>query len=265
VLPTAFLQPADGTNALYVSQRSTRARTGQPIADSTIISGLSTQFIKNLKIPSFSAQSGVPSFGGGEYNTPQFQHDEIGALESIPHGPVHNLVGSDYDPATKGPILPYGFMTDLLTAARDPIFWLHHSNIDRLWQMWLDLDPAHKNPTNNAWLKTAFTFAAPGGGTKSWNVSDVLDTTELGYQYDTVAPPRVLVAVGWGRRRTAASGIPLSERRTTPAVRNVLWHHETRMCCWAAVDDELPGRSRGARGFRHRALRDGAENDAGHP
>jgi hypothetical protein len=119
---------------------------------------------------------------------------------------VHNLVGSDYDPATKGPILPYGFMTDLLTAARDPIFWLHHSNIDRLWQMWLDLDPAHKNPTNNAWLKTAFTFAAPGGGTKSWNVSDVLDTTELGYQYDTVAPPRVLVAVGWGRRRTAASG-----------------------------------------------------------
>jgi tyrosinase-like protein len=24
------------------------------------------------------------------------------------------------------------------TAARDPIFWLHHANIDRLWVRWTD-------------------------------------------------------------------------------------------------------------------------------
>ena len=29
-----------------------------------------------------------------------------------------------------------GAMADVPTAAFDPIFWVHHSNIDRLWVEW---------------------------------------------------------------------------------------------------------------------------------
>lgn len=42
-------------------------------------------------------------------------------LENI-HNLVHNWVG--------------GTMSDLTTAAADPLFWMHHANIDRLWWEW---------------------------------------------------------------------------------------------------------------------------------
>jgi hypothetical protein len=41
------------------------------------------------------------------------------SLEESPHGQVHVFVGGD--------------MGSVPTSARDPIFWLHHCNIDRLW------------------------------------------------------------------------------------------------------------------------------------
>lgn len=43
------------------------------------------------------------------------------ALENV-HGDVHVWIG--------------GTMTQVATAAYDPIFWPHHSMIDRLWHMW---------------------------------------------------------------------------------------------------------------------------------
>ena len=200
VLPTAFLQPTDG-NALYIEERSTRANQGLPIAGDVIIATTTTTYLKNLQIPNFSTnQLRGHSFGGGEYAQPKFLNSTNGAIESIPHGPVHNLVGSDYDPNTGNPVEPIGFMTDLLTAARDPIFWLHHSNIDRLWQMWLDLNPAHQNSADPAWLNSAFTFPTPDGQTQSWKVSDVLATTDLGYEYDTVSPPSSLAPAVTGLR-----------------------------------------------------------------
>lgn len=67
-------------------------------------------------------------------------------LESQPHNNVHNNVG--------------GFMGDFLSPV-DPIFFMHHSNIDRLWDVWTrkqqrlglptlptgsDLDPWKKEP-----------------------------------------------------------------------------------------------------------------------
>ena len=194
VLPKAFLDPSGG-NALYIEERSTRARTGQSVFGSTLLSLFGNEFIQNLGQPVFSVSARRPvhlfGFGGAEFKDPDFNHGENGAIESIPHGVTHNYVGTDYDPVTNQPIPPAGFMSDLETAARDPIFWLHHSNIDRLWQMWLDLDPAHKNPDKDEWLNSSFTFPTPDGGTKKWLVGEVLDTTapDLGYVYDTTVPP----------------------------------------------------------------------------
>ena len=138
-----------------------------------------------------------PSYGGAEFKDQNFNWRHNGAIETIPHAPVHNYVGTDYDPETKMPIGPVGFMSDLLTASRDPIFWLHHCNIDRVWQMWLDLNPAHKNPGADEWLHSSFTFPTPDPKkTKTWQVGDVLDTTAsgLGYVYDTAAAPSAVSA-----------------------------------------------------------------------
>ncbi len=56
-----------------------------------------------------------------------FQRGETNAfeppVESRPHNPVHNIIGAPYMLGLQSP--------------QDPIFWVHHANIDRLWSAWL--------------------------------------------------------------------------------------------------------------------------------
>jgi len=71
-----------------------------------------------------------PTFGspktGGHSSMAGF-----GILEASPHNNVHRCVGSrDCDYVTA-----QGFMTDMMSPV-DPIFFLHHANIDRLWDVW---------------------------------------------------------------------------------------------------------------------------------
>ncbi len=51
-------------------------------------------------------------------------------IEQQPHGTVHCTVGPD---------CPYPLMGDVPVAGTDPIFWLHHANIDRIFECWLKL------------------------------------------------------------------------------------------------------------------------------
>ena len=52
-------------------------------------------------------------------------------LEGLPHNIIHNYIGgvTNIDPG------PYGNMTNNLSPV-DPLFFLHHSNMDRLWDVW---------------------------------------------------------------------------------------------------------------------------------
>ena len=57
------------------------------------------------------------------------------ALWPGPHGYVH-LWTADH---TIDPSSPKQDMGVLETAARDPLFWAHHANIDRLWDVWISM------------------------------------------------------------------------------------------------------------------------------
>jgi len=62
-----------------------------------------------------------------------------------PHGSVHGAVS--------------GNMCCVISAAQDPIFWAHHSNVDRQWNLWLAQGGGRSNPIGEAaWRNTAFTF-----------------------------------------------------------------------------------------------------------
>lgn len=70
-----------------------------------------------------------------------------------------------------------GTMSDPNWAAYDPIFWAHHAMVDRLWRIW-----QHNNPNalpDQSVLGTSMTFASE----PSMKVSEVLDVTQLGYDY----------------------------------------------------------------------------------
>lgn len=106
-----------------------------------------------------------------------------GALESQPHDLVHGDVG--------------GLMGDPGTAGYDPIFWLHHANIDWLWEVWLNADPNNNNPAaTSKWQTFAFEFNDGLGNTPKLTPHDVLDTktAPFYYRYDDIAPPAAAAA-----------------------------------------------------------------------
>lgn len=57
------------------------------------------------------------------------EHTELGLLEQRPHNDIHIAVGGIVGTVN-------GAMSDIPTAAFDPIFWVHHTNIDRMWALW---------------------------------------------------------------------------------------------------------------------------------
>ena len=84
-----------------------------------------------------------------------------GSLEAI-HDSVHVWVG--------------GTMSAIPTAPADPIFWMHHANIDRLWAVWQKSPQgAGKNPP----LAGAAAVMDPYPNTEP----DTRDTAGLGYTY----------------------------------------------------------------------------------
>jgi polyphenol oxidase len=65
-------------------------------------------------------------------------------LENGPHGSVHVDVG--------------GNMGAFSTAAQDPVFYAHHSNVDKAWADWVKADPSHTNPATATWLNKSYGF-----------------------------------------------------------------------------------------------------------
>lgn len=110
-----------------------------------------------------------------------------------PHGSAHVWVG--------------GFVGNASIAPRDPVFWLIHANVDRLWAEWINQHgsvpgfqpflPLSGGPQGHnlndlmwPWNGTTSPF-----GVLPWTVSpesirpaDLLDHRALGYRYDTIDP-----------------------------------------------------------------------------
>jgi tyrosinase len=168
-IPEAFREPTTNgiANPLYVQQRAPGINEGARLEPAATTSRLA------LARPNFV---GATEFGGGEAPpTPQFWQ-EPGELEETPHNAVHGQLGG------RG-----GWMNDPDRAAQDPIFWLHHAQIDRLWARWNSQGRA--NPTDPAWSGQSFEFFDVDGQLVSKSCADVLDTVaDLGYEYDQLMP-----------------------------------------------------------------------------
>jgi tyrosinase len=120
-----------------------------------------------------SATGSGQSFGGQTLPAPSHFNGPHGLLEAQPHDVIHVVVGGN------------GWMRDPNLAARDPIFWLHHANIDRLWNHWLAQDGGRRNPTSGPWATAIFTFVDESGAIVRLTGADVVDSArQLHYRYD---------------------------------------------------------------------------------
>jgi hypothetical protein len=123
-------------------------------------------------------------FGGGKVGPQHFgDFANTGALEQTPHNDIHVvLVNADPIGRCQG-----GFMIDPNCAALDPIFWLHHGNIDRLWNVWLASGGGRVNPPDASWNTAQFVFYDETGAKVTMSAQQILDSaSQLGYVYDDV-------------------------------------------------------------------------------
>ena len=179
-LPPAFREPRipsrddpnrDDPNPLFVTRRDPAINRGRKlVAENVRIRGA-------MAAKKFSRSAPPWGFGG-----PATGWSHIGSvsgrLENTPHGTVHGDVG--------------GLMSGFQTAARDPIFWLHHANIDRLWEVWLALED-RENPTGSKadpWLNKSFKVGG-GASVLTLRVREVLNTRQppLTYFYSNTSLP----------------------------------------------------------------------------
>jgi hypothetical protein len=118
-------------------------------------------------------------------------------IEQTPHGAVHcaMVTGS----------CPNGLMGAIPASALDPIFYAHHTNIDRLYECWLSADEAGRLPTDPTELATEFTFIDADGSTAKRRVRDMLRLSQLGYSYSNCPARPAMVAAAGVQRVAQAS------------------------------------------------------------
>lgn len=108
-------------------------------------------------------------FGGALVEHHSIMSGEGGPLESQLHNTVHDAVG--------------GYMGDFFSAA-DPVFWLHHGNVDRLWDVWLERKGLIAQDGPAQWRNEPFLFFCDEDGRPVDGIAgDYVSSAELGYSF----------------------------------------------------------------------------------
>ncbi|KAK9757491.1 hypothetical protein RND81_01G165900 [Saponaria officinalis] len=145
-------------------------------------------------------------FFGRPYRLGDTEPSGAGTLETMPHNPVHVWTGDPTQPLRID-------MGAFFSAARDPIFYAHHSNVDRMWNIWKTLGGKRRDFTDEDWLDVAFYFYDENARPVRIRVRDCLDSKQLGYIYQDVEIP-------WLNSRPTPSNTRLA---TSSSLQNNMW------------------------------------------
>ena len=158
VLPSIY---APTGQPLYWSGRGDLAGSWWPLTNDQVdVQGL-------LALPDWK------TFGGTSV-----QRTPTPAAYSGPHANVHNNFRLNGD------------MRNLQYSPRDPVFYAHHGNVDRLWASWA-AQPGHQNPDFGD-AKVYFYDE-----NRVWSyvlMNDLRDPAKLGYSYSTLMQPEATQA-----------------------------------------------------------------------
>ncbi|TVU14855.1 hypothetical protein EJB05_38351, partial [Eragrostis curvula] len=121
-------------------------------------------------------------FFGQPYRQGDMPDPGPGTIESVPHNPVHLWTGDPRQPNNED-------MGNFYSAARDPVFFAHHGNVDRMWYIWNRLRRSNTDITDPDWLNANFLFYDEEARLVRVRVRDCLDTAALRYTYQDVDLP----------------------------------------------------------------------------
>ncbi|GAU42128.1 hypothetical protein TSUD_351020 [Trifolium subterraneum] len=98
-----------------------------------------------------------------------------GSLERL-HNHVHTWVGNPKQPNRED-------MGHFYSSGRDPLFYAHHANVDRMWSIWKTLGGKINDPTEYDWLESSFLFYDENKNLVKVKIKDSVDERKLGYVY----------------------------------------------------------------------------------
>ncbi|XP_047962210.1 polyphenol oxidase I, chloroplastic-like [Salvia hispanica] len=139
-------------------------------------------------------------FMGKPYRAGDALPDGPGTSEGGSHTAVHGWVG---DPRNK-----FGEdMGNFYSAGRDPLFYSHHANVDRMWALWKDIPARYsKDITEDDFLSSAFMFYDENKRLVRVTVADCLDHRKMGYEYEPSETP-------WMNQRPQKRAVPANIRK----------------------------------------------------
>ncbi|MCO5585917.1 hypothetical protein L7F22_039851 [Adiantum nelumboides] len=105
----------------------------------------------------------------------------FGTVEAQPHNTIHSWVGNKSAVGWK-------HMGALYASGFDPVFYSHHAEIDRFWELWKSL-PDHQNYDDQDYLNAEFLFYNEDAELVRVRAGDASNITLLGYAYEEVETP----------------------------------------------------------------------------
>ncbi|MED6112195.1 hypothetical protein PIB30_059476 [Stylosanthes scabra] len=120
------------------------------------------------------------AFFGKNFDQGGGQFAGSGTLELL-HNTGHSWTGDPTDPNNED-------MGSFYSSGRDPLFYCHHSNVDRLWNIWKDKFGGIDFPDDD-YKNSSFLFYDENGKLIRVNVKDSFDSSRLGYTYSDVPIP----------------------------------------------------------------------------
>ncbi|KAH7442209.1 hypothetical protein KP509_03G076900 [Ceratopteris richardii] len=104
-----------------------------------------------------------------------------GTVESHIHNNIHRWLGNKSSIGWKD-------MGSFYAAAYDPLFYAHHAQLDRLWEVWKTI-PGHMEYEDEDFLNAEFLFYNEVGEMVRVKAGDASNITMLGYSYEDVLLP----------------------------------------------------------------------------
>nr|ABG23067.1 polyphenol oxidase [Oryza rufipogon]ABG23068.1 polyphenol oxidase [Oryza rufipogon]ABG23082.1 polyphenol oxidase [Oryza rufipogon] len=156
---------------------------------------------QNLNIKDRQMISGARKaelFMGQPYRAGDQPEPGAGTVESVPHNPVHRWTGDPRQPNGED-------MGIFYSAARDPVFFAHHGNVDRMWHIRRGLlFPGDTDFTDPDWLDASFFFYDEEARLVRVRVRDTLDPSALRFTYQDVGLPWLNAKPSTGAASTPA-------------------------------------------------------------
>ena len=260
-VPEIFMPAADELGAgaapaanVYARKNALARAVRHPAIDTRTAGlrpDLPRQIRDTLALPWFATENRAEAnlaFGGAK-GAPADDRG-IGGLEAIAND-VHDSLG-----------LWAGDMGLATTAARDPLFWCHAANIDRLWTKWLNPAAGHVPPTQDlSWMHTAFTFVDENGQDVRIATAHALENQhQLVYRYDDEPVRRTPYAWPQGRPAIPPPEAPGTVIASAADIRPVGGEHRAplKLAAPLSIEEARTGRFR-------LVVRDAAARDRASP